>query len=292
MGVEVQDHMEVVQRIEKILAEVPSVDSCDWCPVELGLLIAQLEYPKLNIKKEKQKFLELFDEARKEFPKELAFADQVKWVGEYFSQDLGFQGDKKNYYNVRNSFLNDVYIRRKGIPVSLTLILMGLFRRLELPAYGVAFPGHFLLMVQDTEKDGTSYFLDSFDQAKILSIEDCQDKLDAWTKGMIPFHESLLELSHPREIVSRVLRNLRAVYQEKEDLPRLYWVLTALYELSPVERLEALKERAFLHARMGRFGAAVQDLKLFLTKKKLSRKNLEHLEKMLRYFELQKDVTN
>ena len=108
---------------------------------------------------------------------------------------------------------------------------------------------------------------------------------------MIPFGPEALKIAHPREIVSRMLRNLRAIYFEKEDLTRLYWVLTALAELCPQERTESLRERAFLFARMGRYRAAIQDLRAVI-KSSSSVHNRDHLEKILRYFELQKEVTN
>jgi regulator of sirC expression with transglutaminase-like and TPR domain len=105
------------------------------------------------------------------------------------------------------------------------------------------------------------------------------------------FGPEALKVAHPQEIASRLLRNLRAIFQEKEDLPRLYWVLSALIELCPTERVEAYKERGLLLGRMARYHAAADDLKTYLTVCQDVQK-AAHAERLLRLFEGQRDVTN
>ena len=257
--------------------------------------VAKLEYPNLDVEAQTKSFRESLRSSLKEMPKGNTKA-KTNYLLTVFRDVLNFQGDTTNYYNVKNAFMNDVLVRRKGIPITLSLVFMELCQAAELRAAGISFPGHFLVKVLDqnqseSEGEQEEWFVDAFDGAKILSLEDCKQRLDTWTKGMIPFGPEVLKVAHPREIVSRMLRNLRAIYFEKEDLTRLYWVLTALSELCPVERTEALRERAFLFARMGRFRAAIQDLRTVI-KSSSSLHNRDHLEKILRYFELQKEVTN
>lgn len=266
----------------------------EWDPIELGLWVSKLEYPALDVEVQKKAFRDLVSSALKEFPKEGSIKEKTSYLLTVYHDVLGFQGDTTNYYNVKNSFLNDVVIRRKGIPITLSLVFMGLCREAGMHAAGISFPGHFLLKILDQEKDkdySEEWFVDAFDGARILSLEECKQRLENWTKGMIPFGPEALKVAHPRDIVSRMLRNLRAIYFEKEDLTRLYWVLTALAELCPDEKLEALRERAFLFARMGRYRAAIQDLRAVI-KSPTTINNRDHLEKILRYFELQKEVTN
>jgi regulator of sirC expression with transglutaminase-like and TPR domain len=274
--------------------EDPSKD--DWDPIELGMWVAKLEYPALDVQAQVKIFRETLKTNLTDIPKDGTTKEKCKYLLSVYKDILGFQGDTTNYYNVKNSFMNDVLVRRKGIPITLSLVFMELCRSAELKAAGISFPGHFLVKILDQDNDqdkdnGEEWFVDAFDGAKILSLEECKQRLETWTKGMIPFGPDALKVAHPREIVSRMLRNLRAIYFEKEDLTRLYWVLTALAELCPQERVESLRERAFLFARMGRYRAAIQDLRTVI-KSSSSLHNRDHLEKILRYFELQKEVTN
>lgn len=274
--------------------EDPSKD--DWDPIELGMWVAKLEYPALDVQAQVKVFRETLKTNLTDIPKNATAKEKCKYLLSVYKDTLGFQGDTTNYYNVKNSFMNDVIVRRKGIPITLSLVFMELCRSAELKAAGISFPGHFLVKILDQENDqdkenSEEWFVDAFDGAKILSLDECKQRLETWTKGMIPFGPDALKIAHPREIVSRMLRNLRAIYFEKEDLTRLYWVLTALAELCPQERVESLRERAFLFARMGRYRAAIQDLRTVI-KSSSSLHNRDHLEKILRYFELQKEVTN
>jgi|JI10StandDraft_1071094.scaffolds.fasta_scaffold185960_1 regulator of sirC expression with transglutaminase-like and TPR domain len=272
--------------------EDPAQD--DWDPLELGLWIAKLEYPLLDVQVQKKTFLDNLKPVLKDFPKSASIKEKTTALLTLYRETLGFQGDTTNYYNVKNSFINDVFVRRKGIPITLSLVFMSLCREVGLKAAGISFPGHFLVKILDQENDkdfSEEWFVDAFDGARILSLEECKQRLENWTKGMIPFGPEALKVAHPRDIVSRTLRNLRAIYFEKEDLTRLYWVLTALVELCPNEKIESLRERAFLFARMGRYRAAIQDLRTVISSSPALH-NRDHLEKILRYFELQKEVTN
>jgi regulator of sirC expression with transglutaminase-like and TPR domain len=217
----------------------------------------------------------------------------------------GYKG-RKRYHRARayackfvleNSFLNDVYLRRKGIPISLSLVFMGLARYVGLKTVGISFPGHFLVKMSPNCEDEefldsqNQFFVDTFEGGRLLSVDDCKQRLEEWTRGLVPFGPEVLRVAHPRDIISRMLRNLRAIYAEKEDLPRLYWVLSALIETCPSEKVESLKERGFLMARMGRYTPAVEDLRAHLALTTDPRK-YEQVEKILRYFEIQKEQMN
>jgi regulator of sirC expression with transglutaminase-like and TPR domain len=282
-----------LEALSSFLKRVEDPTQDDWDPIELGMWVSKLEYPALDVTAQVKAFRESLRAPLEAFPKDASVIDQTKFLLTVFKDVLGFQGDTTNYYNVKNSFMNDVMVRRKGIPITLSLVFIELCRSVELKSAGISFPGHFLVKVLDQDRDRAKeeWFVDAFDGARVLSLDECKDRLETWTKGMIPFGPEALQIAHPREIVSRMLRNLRAIYFEKEDLTRLYWVLTALAELCPQERIEALKERAFLFARMGRYRAAIQDLKTVIHSS-AGVHNRDHLEKILRYFELQKEVTN
>lgn len=292
-------------KMKAILDSVRDPLTDDWDPVHLSLLLAKLEYEDLDVEAEMATFRQLVEQSKKHFKREqLSFKDQLTHVIACFKGELGFQGDKTNYYNIKNSFMNDVLVRRKGIPITLSLVFMGLCRGLGLKAVGISFPGHFLVRVipslghferasnKETMEDWkTQGFIDCFDGGQLMTVQDCERRLFEWTRGVVPFGPDVLKVAHPVEILSRILRNLRAIFMEKEDLARLYWVLTSLIELCPADKVEAFKDRGILMARTGRFGAAVEDLRIFLSLSQDPQKRA-HVEQMLRFFENQVELPN
>jgi regulator of sirC expression with transglutaminase-like and TPR domain len=288
---------ESLDKIQEMLGKVRDPMNDDWDPVMLGLLLSKLEYEELDVDREHAKFRLLGEEIKAQMPQNARLREKTLLFIRVFSQEMGFQGDTTNYYNPKNSFLNDVYLRRKGIPISLSLVFMGLARWAGLKTVGISFPGHFLVKMLPNSEDeeymdsNNQLFIDSFEGGRILSVDDCRQRLEEWTRGLVPFGPEVLRVAHPRDILSRMLRNLRAIYSEKEDLPRLYWVLSALVEICPQERVESLKERGFLMARMGRYTQAIEDLKGYLQMTTDPRK-YEQVEKILRAFELQKETVN
>lgn len=287
--------------LRKLIESVRDPQADDWDPIELGLLIAKLEYTDLDLDAQRAVFADMGEKARVALRDPALIQDlrtRTKSLVKVFAEDLGFAGDKANYYNIRNSFMNDVFLRRKGIPISLSLVFMGLARAAGMKAVGIGFPGHFLVRMvppaatpYDSSDWRDQWFVDPFDGGAILSIEDCEKRLKEWTRGVIPFGPDALKVVGPAEIASRVLRNLRAIFAEKEDLPRLYWVLTTLIEVSPPDRVDAHRDRGFLLARMGRYQGAASDLRKFLVMSQDAAKKA-HVEGMLRFIESQREMPN
>lgn len=294
----------IIAEIEGILSSVTDPMLDDWDPIRLGLLLSKFEYEQIDVDQEISNFEKVADEFCLEFSPHSTLRTKTETLIRIFSGDLGFVGDRSNYYNLKNSFLYDVLLRRKGIPITLALVFMGLARKLHLKAVGISFPGHFMvkmvpapgyLQIQNSMETAddwrAAWYIDCFDGGKILSTEDCERRLYEWTRGVVPFGPEALEVAHPRDIVSRVLRNLKAIVAEKEDWARLYWILSALIGLSEKDRSDAYSERGFLFARIGRFKKAAEDLREYLKSAKDSNK-IAHIEQMLRYFEVQKEITN
>jgi regulator of sirC expression with transglutaminase-like and TPR domain len=294
----------IIEQIEALLDSVKDPTCDDWDPIRLGLLLSKFEYEGIDVDKEIAAFDTIATEFCKEFSPQSTLRTKTETLIRIFSNDLGFVGDRSNYYNLKNSFLYDVLLRRKGIPITLALVFMGLARKLGLKAVGISFPGHFLVKmvpppgyletregVETAEDWRSQWYIDCFDGGKILSTEDCERRLYEWTRGVVHFGPEVLEVAHPRDIVSRVLRNLKAIVAEKEDWARLYWMLSALIGLSEKDRNDAYSERGFLFARIGRFAKASEDLREFLKHAKDSGK-IAHIEQMLRYFERQTEITN
>lgn len=295
---------EVLDEVKVLLdgVEDPLVD--EWDPLRLGLLLAKMEYDDLNIEAELEKFDGLAVVIREKVDASASLKEQTAQFVKVFSEDLGFRGDKANYYNLKNSFLNDVLLRRKGIPISVCLAFMGLASRVGIQSVGISFPGHFLVRVVPSRahfdvasnREGASdwteqWFVDVFDGGKMMTVADCEARLKEWTRGALAFGPESLSVAHPRDIFSRMLRNLRALLMEKEDLARLYWVLTALIETCPKEKVDSFKDRGLLFARMGRFTQAKEDFRRFLDLCVDSEKRAQ-VEGIMRFFENRSDTSN
>ncbi|MFY9227339.1 MAG: transglutaminase-like domain-containing protein, partial [Blastocatellia bacterium] len=137
-----------------------------------ALLMAKCQYPKLDV----EVYIAQFDEIAEIISSRLSISSKnplliIKNINEYFFQELAFQGNKENYYDPRNSFLNEVLVRRLGIPISLSVIYMEVAKRLGLKIDGVGLPGHFLVKCKADNKE---IILDPFHQGKELSQTDCQ----------------------------------------------------------------------------------------------------------------------
>jgi regulator of sirC expression with transglutaminase-like and TPR domain len=295
---------DTLKALKKLLSDVNNALVDDWDPIELGLLFSKLEYEDLDMESFRKQFKSLVEEIRSEIPTEKSFREQTQHLSEAFSKKLGFSGDSTNYYNLKNSFLSDVITRRKGIPISMSLLFMGFCRELGLKAVGISFPGHFLVKVmpstghfdrshnREVVNDwAEQWFVDAFDQGKILTQKDCEKRLQDWTRGLIPFSQDVFRVAHPVDIVSRMARNLRAILMEKEDLARLYWVLSTLIEVCPQEKIESFKDRGVLLARVGRYAQARGDFNEYLRLSDDPRKKAQ-VEGLLRFLENQVELPN
>jgi regulator of sirC expression with transglutaminase-like and TPR domain len=158
-------------------------------------------------------------------------------------RDEGFRGNVLDYYDPRNSFLNDVLSRRTGIPITLALVLMGVARRAGLRLEGVSFPGHFL--VRAASEDGGHVFVDPF-EGRITTREEMEAVWQASTGHPGPIDETVLVPATRRQIIARLLNNLRCIYEIQGDGPRLCKVLARLAVVTPSPEAEQRLERARL----------------------------------------------
>lgn len=184
--------------------------------------VALVAYPELEIREYSQQLDRFASQLKFVVANSSDEFSQAKAIGRYLFQELGFRGAAQNsYYEPANSFLNNVIDRRVGIPVSLSVVVLLLARRLELPIAGISFPARFLLQYQGSDDN---FFIDTFDGGSILSYQDCCDLLRVMG---INYHPRYLEPATNREIVARMLRNLAEIYREREpDLAsELLWAI-------------------------------------------------------------------
>ncbi|MGD8375140.1 MAG: transglutaminase-like domain-containing protein [Acidobacteriota bacterium] len=175
-------------------------------------------------------------------------------------RDEGFRGDRASYYSPRNSCLNDVLQRRSGIPITLAVVYLEVSRRLGLPVAGIGFPGHFLIRAREGDRE---LLLDPFDGGRTLTPDDCQHRLDRVFGAGVELDPRFLQTVDRRQILTRVLRNLKRAYLSRRDSKRALAVVERLLALRP-DLAEELRDRGKLLLRHGRTRRGADDLQAYL----------------------------
>ncbi len=226
-----------------------------------GLTIARTEYPDLNIEAYVDRIDELAHQAEARITELGDARETISAISYVLFEQAGLRGNRDDYYDPKNSFLNDVLDRSLGIPITLALIYMEVARRLGFPMFGVGMPGHFLLKHYDI--DGHETLVDCFNGGNILNAQDCQQRLDEIYSGQMTLRPEFLFAVSRRQMLTRILNNLKAVYLSsrnfKKVLPLVDLVLV-IYPRSP----EDVKQRALLRYSLGQSKLAAEDLEEYL----------------------------
>ena len=242
----------------RILAELSRSSDGRVDLAQAALLIAQEEYPDLEIRPYLAKLDALASRASSVtngLPPEEAAAALVRFL----YVDEGFRGNEDNYYDPRNSYLNEVLDRRLGIPITLSLIGMEVGRRLRLPLTGVGLPGHFVL--RHTSK-GEMIF-DAYRSGARLTLDDCREIVSRASNGLMTLRAEHLRSATKLEILVRILRNLKGAYGRANDLPRALAAVERILILEPEDHSE-IRERGTILAKMGLATKALVDLETYL----------------------------
>ena len=222
-----------------------------------ALQIARVEYPELDAVRCRSQIEVFAGQARERI--QVGGRRGVERFNAYFFDELGFHGNAEDYYDPRNSYLNDVIDRRTGIPITLATIYCEIGRRAGLRAHGVGFPGHFLAKCIVSDGD---ILVDCFN-ARTLSREDCQSLLDSFSPGQGAVSDAMLEIASPRDILSRMLSNLRRIHAGRGDFARAVRWIDMDLELRPGAP-HNLRERGMLFVQMEQFGKALVDLERYV----------------------------
>ena len=228
------------------------------------LLIAQDAYPRLEVERYLGDIERMALRLRGRTPQDLGAEERVAALNEFLFQDLGYRGNTDEYYDPRNSYLNDVMDRRMGIPISLSVLYMAVGRRVGLPLEGVSFPGHFLVRLR--LRAGV-LVLDPFAAGAPLSEADLRERLQrVIPPGLtpsIPVSElpldQFLEAASNRQILARMLRNLKAIYRETDQPQQLLDVLNRMLMVAPDSSAE-LRDRGLVYQKLECYRAALKDL--------------------------------
>src|SRR3954469_24460153 len=180
-------------------------------------------------------------------------------LNRYLFAEQGFTGNAHHYYDPRNSFLNEVLDRQMGIPITLSVVYLEVGWRLELPLAGVGMPGHFL--VGYYPEDGTRY-VDVFNQGRLLSHDECVARLQAQFGNGFVFHDEHLAPVSKRQILTRILTNLKQVYMQRQDLDRALAAVERILLLNPDQPAE-VRDRGLIQYRRGALRDAHADLERY-----------------------------
>ena len=202
---------------------------------QMALLIAAAEYPDLDVKEELRALDSLAAGACRSIGQERDPLARANALSEYLFDEVGFRGNREDYYDPRNSFLNEVLSRRLGIPITLSLVYLEVGNRLGVPLVGVGMPGHFMVRISSGHED---LVIDPFHRGILLSEKECAQRLQEVAGAAVPWDRSYLAPVSNRELIERILLNLRGIYLRRHDQPRALrateWLL-ALQSQSPLE---------------------------------------------------------
>jgi len=192
---------------------------------------------------------------------------QARLLSDYLYVVCGFHGANADYYDPRNSFLNEVLDRRTGIPITLAVVYIEVARRVGVEALGVGFPGHFLVRLAEPPGDPSRernepVIVDPFHDGRLLD-QDGLRRLLQRANVRAPLTRDMLEPARTRHVVARMLMNLRGIYTSRGDEPRLLLTLDRLIDLMP-DLSSELIERAKLYERLGAPAAALADYQRYL----------------------------
>jgi regulator of sirC expression with transglutaminase-like and TPR domain len=196
---------------------------------EGALLIAAEEYPHLDVSHYLIALDRLADEARSRVPAGGDPAAGAASLCEFLFREVGLRGNTQDYTDPKNSFLNEVLDRRRGIPISLAVVHLEVGWRLRLPMFGVGMPMHFLVGCETAREP---IFVDAFN-GTVLTESGCEHLFTELTAGSAPFRKDYLAPTSARHILVRMLRNLKGIFLQREDLDRTAAAVERILLLAP-----------------------------------------------------------
>lgn len=226
-----------------------------------ALAIASTEYPSLDAQYYVGRLEALAQRVRSRMRSNPTARETIALLNRVLFDEDGLRGNLENYYDPRNSFLNDVLDRKLGIPITLSVIYMDVARRVGFPVAGTGMPGHFLLKHYDVMSG--EFVIDAFHRGRIVGANECQKQLDDIYSGLLELRPEFLKAVSQREILARMLNNLRQIYFTQQNLTKGLTILDFLLAIPP-QNADLLRERGLVRLNLEQLLGAAQDFGAYL----------------------------
>jgi regulator of sirC expression with transglutaminase-like and TPR domain len=227
---------------------------------ETALMIACEEYPQLEL----NPYLEELDVIAGAAKARVSAVDSpmetVSTINRVLFDTYGFRGNTDDYYDPRNSFFNDVLDRRIGIPITLSAVYIEVARRMNFRISGVGMPGHFLVKYSDRREE---FFIDPYNRGHILTQDDCRARLQAQYGDALEFHERMLARSTNRQILWRMLNNLKDIYLKGHAIDKCLSIVDMMLMVDSDDLIQ-FRDRGLLRMQLRQFEGAGRDLQHYL----------------------------
>jgi regulator of sirC expression with transglutaminase-like and TPR domain len=226
-----------------------------------ALAIARTEYPALDIPHYLGRLEALAQRVRSRMRSSPRARETIALLNHVLFDQEGLRGNRDDYYDPRNSFLNEVLDRKLGIPITLSVIYLDVARRVGFPVVGTGMPGHFLLKHYDVFSG--EIFIDPFNRGRVVGNAECQQRLHEIYSGEIEMQPEFLKAVSHREVLTRVLNNLRQIYFTRRNFQKGLQILDLLLAIPP-RSPELLRERGLVRLNLEQYFGATQDLGAYL----------------------------
>ena len=247
-------------RARQAFADIVSLDEGTF-PLDRAALALGLEdYPELDIADYLRRLDTFAARAEVLLGRDRSPMNVIESINEVLFIREGLHGNSEDYYDPKNSYLNEVLDRKKGIPITLSIIYIEVARRIGFRIEGVGFPGHFIAKHVWEDRE---ILIDAFNQGKILTLKDCQELLDPMYGGSVPVTPSLLQAMEKKAIITRMLYNLKGIYYQKEAYDKALSIVERILMINPQVPSE-IRDRGLLYMQTSFFAKALSDLNYYL----------------------------
>jgi regulator of sirC expression with transglutaminase-like and TPR domain len=233
----------------------------DWVDLACAALeIARDDYPDLDVAGYLRRIDQIAVHVMERLESEKTVYHRIAALNSVMFEEHGFHGNRRNYYDPKNSFPNEVIERKMGIPISLSVLYMEVAQRTGLPLYGVSFPGHFLVKYSD---DRERIVIDPFNAGEVKSRESLGQLLKSLYGGKVTLVDDFLEPVTKKQIIRRMLNNLKMIYLQEKNFLKILAVLQRLVVLDP-SSAEDIRDRGSVYLKLECFQYALADFESYL----------------------------
>jgi regulator of sirC expression with transglutaminase-like and TPR domain len=241
-------------------ADIVSRHESDINLAEAALVIAAEEYPRLDIALYLEKLENFGNRVRERVETAATTADLVASLNAVLFDELGFQGNRENYYDPRNSFLNEVIDRRTGIPITISVVYIDVARQIGFSVHGIGLPGHFIVGHFNPVED---FFIDVFNGGRLLTENALADLVSGMSGGRMQFNSTHLMPVTKKQILTRMLSNLLGIYAGSQDYRRAIASIERILLIMP-DSLPHIRDYGLLLAHIEKNGSAIEQLEKYL----------------------------